>query len=95
MNANHSLNPLTLIDTNTKLCSSDGEILEDAATYKSIIGSLIYASITRPNLCYVVGVLSQFMQTPTNEHLNAARRVLRYIKHAINHVLFYKCDEEL
>ena len=35
------------------------------------------------------------MQTPTNEHLNAAKRVLRYIKHTINHALFYKCDEEL
>ena len=88
--------PLTQpIDTNTKLCSSDGEILEDATTYRSIIGSLIYASITRPDLCYVVGVLSQFMQAPTNEHLNAAKRVLRYIKHTINHALFYKCDEEL
>ena len=35
------------------------------------------------------------MQTPTNEHLNATKRVLRYIKHTINHALFYKCDEEL
>ena len=50
------------IATNTKLFSSDGEILEDAEPYRGIIGSLIYESITRPDLCYV-GVLSQFMQT--------------------------------
>jgi hypothetical protein len=88
--------PLTQpIDTNKKVWSSDGEILEDATTYRSIIGSLIYASITRPDLCYDVGVLSQFMQAPINEHLNVAKRVLRYIKHTINHALFYKCDEEL
>jgi hypothetical protein len=36
--------------------------------------------ITRPDLSYVVGVVSQFMQTPQKPHLDAVRRILRYIK---------------
>jgi len=44
------------------------------------VGRLIYLTITRPDLCYAVHILSQFMQAPRKEHMNAARCVLRYIK---------------
>jgi hypothetical protein len=36
-------------------------------------------TITRPDLSYVIGVVSQFMQTPQKPHLHAMRRILRYI----------------
>jgi len=44
------------------------------------MGRLIYLTITRPDLCCAVHILSQFMQAPREEHMNAARRILCYIK---------------
>jgi len=58
--------------------------------YKHIVGSLIYMTIIRPNLSYAVGVVSQFMQTPRKPHLDAVRRILRYIKHTLQCEIFYE-----
>ena len=49
--------------------------------YRGIIGSLIYLMTnTRPDICYIVSFLSQFMVNPTFAHLQLAKHVLRYIK---------------
>jgi hypothetical protein len=52
------------LEQNVKLTANEGDLVEDTTMYKCIVGSLIYMIITRPNLSYVVGVVSQFMQTP-------------------------------
>jgi len=62
-----------------KLSADEGDLMEDTTMYRRIVGSLIYMTITRPYLSYVVGVVSQFMQTPRKPHLDAVRRILRYI----------------
>ena len=54
----------TPIEKNAKLIFDVGEALEDATLYSKLVGSLIYATLTRPNMCHDVGVLSQFMQVP-------------------------------
>jgi hypothetical protein len=51
--------------------------------YRHIVGSLIYMTIIRPNLNYAIGVMNQFMQTPQKPHLDAVRRLLKYIKHTL------------
>ena len=50
-----------------------GHVLEDATKYRKIVGSLIYVTISRPNLSYVVGLESQFMQFPRKPHLDLVR----------------------
>ena len=55
----------------------------------------MYATITRPDISHVVGVLAQFMQSPTCVHLNAGRKVLRYLKGTFNHGLFYGKKNDL
>lgn len=56
--------------------------------YTSIIGSVIYVTdFTRPDIAYVVGVLSRFTSKPTIEHWHAVTRVMRYL---IGCSLFYK-----
>jgi hypothetical protein len=59
------------LEQNVKLSADEGDLVEDTITYRRIVGSLIYMTITRPNLKYVVGIVSQFMQTPQKPHLDA------------------------
>ena len=50
-----------LLDQNVKLSAHDGKELEDPTMYRRIVGSLIYLTISRPDLNYTVGLESQFM----------------------------------
>jgi len=60
------------IEENHKLALANGWELHDATRYRRLVGRLIYLTITRPELTYVVHVLSQFMQSPRDEHMDAA-----------------------
>jgi len=71
------------LEQNVKLSADVGDLVEDTTMYRRIVGSLIYMTITRPDLNYALGVVSQFMQTPWKPHLGAVRRILRYIKHTL------------
>ncbi|KAJ4747967.1 Subtilisin-like protease [Rhynchospora pubera] len=67
----------------------EGETHKDPTVYKRLIGKLLYLTITRPDITYAVSVLSQFMQSPSQEHLQAAYRVLRYLKREPGKGLLY------
>ncbi len=71
------------MEQNVKLNAYEGDLSEDITMYRHIVGGLIYMTITRPDLSYVVGVVSQFMQTPRKPHLDVMKRILRYIKHTL------------
>lgn len=67
-------------EQNLKLASDAGELLDDPSTYRRLVGSLIYLTNYRPDIAYSVGVISRFMDKPRSSHLEAAYRILRYIK---------------
>jgi hypothetical protein len=46
--------------------------------YRGLVGCLRYLVHTRPDITFVVGYVSRFMERPTTEHLNAVKRILRY-----------------
>lgn len=73
--------PLTIpMEQNHKLSKEQGEPLKSSTNYRKIVGKLIYLTFTRPGISYAVNVLSQYMQAPTEEHLQAAYRVIKYLK---------------
>jgi hypothetical protein len=83
------------LEQNVKLSVDEVNLVEDTTMYRRIVGSLIYMTITRPNLSYAVGVVSQFMQTPRKPHLDVVRRILRYIKHTLQCGIFYETKNQL
>ena len=58
--------------------------------YKKLIGSLMYLAATRPDLMYVVSLMSRFMASLIELHLQAAKRVLRYLKGTIDLGILYQ-----
>ena len=68
------------IEQKNRLTSEDGDFVEDVSQFRSMVGSLVYITITEPDIAYVVGVVSQFMQKPRTIHLDAVYRILRYLK---------------
>ena len=68
------------METNHKLALAHGPNLDEPTRFRRLVGRLIYLTITEPELSFVVHVLSQFMHEPKEEHMEAARRVLRYLK---------------
>ncbi|KAH7387978.1 hypothetical protein KP509_16G051700 [Ceratopteris richardii] len=85
----------TPIKVNYKLSSHEGELIEDVTGYQSLVGSLNYATLTRVDICYSVSVLSQFMYTPRKPHMEAAKRILRYLKGTMNEGLYYPYVSDL
>jgi len=71
------------LEQNVKLNANEGDLMEDTIMYRHKVGNLIYMTITRPDLNYVVRVVNQFMQTPRKPQLDAVRCILRYIKHTL------------
>ncbi|KAL8145756.1 hypothetical protein AgCh_003778 [Apium graveolens] len=57
--------------------------------FKSLVGGLRYLVHKRPDIAYSVGIVSRFMENPTVMHLNAAKRILWYIKGTLDLGLIY------
>ncbi|KAG6532058.1 hypothetical protein ZIOFF_005896 [Zingiber officinale] len=70
----------TPVECGVKLSKHDEEEKVDPTFFKSLVGSLRYLTCTRPDIFYVVGLVSGYMEDPTTIHLKIAKRILRYIK---------------
>ena len=59
--------------------------------YASAVGSLMYAMVwTRPDIAHAVGVVSRFMENPGNEHWQAVKWILRYLRGTSTHTLCFE-----
>ncbi|SGY11633.1 BQ5605_C096g13092 [Microbotryum silenes-dioicae] len=78
------------MEANLQLSPEPDTDSADNAIYRSMIGSLMYAVVaTRPDLAHSVGYLSRFVGKAGNTHLEAAKRVLRYIKGSLDLGIHY------
>jgi hypothetical protein len=84
----------TPMETKLKLLVDTSSELIDATLYRQIIGSLMYLTNTRPNICFVVNTLSQFLVEPRHVHLVVAKHVMRYLKGTLDCGLNYDGDHD-
>jgi hypothetical protein len=78
-----------------QLRPTDGTPLVDLSRYRHIVGSLVYLTVTRPDIAHVVHILSQFVSASTSVHFGHLLRVLRYLRGTSSRSLFYVCDSPL
>ena len=80
----------TPMDSTCKLGTIKDSAPVDKGMYQRLVGKLIYLSHTRPDIGFSVSVVSQFMNNPTEEHLTAVFRILRYLKLNPGKGLYFK-----
>ncbi|GAU39416.1 hypothetical protein TSUD_323640 [Trifolium subterraneum] len=67
----------------------------DTTSYRQMIGCLMYLLATRPDLTFSVCLIARYMERPTETHLAASKRVLRYLKGSLDFGILYKRNCEL
>ena len=75
---------------NMKLSKEDRAEKIDASLYRSLIGSLLYLTTSKPNLVYAAKLHSRFIQSPSKTHFATAKRVLRYLRGTTQLGIWYK-----
>ncbi|XP_059294466.1 uncharacterized mitochondrial protein AtMg00810-like [Lycium ferocissimum] len=85
---------LTTVDHDEYTGKLDDPPLKDITGYLRLVGSLLYLTITRPDISFTVQMLSQFMQQPKASHWEAALRLIRYIKRSPGQGLFLSSDSD-
>ena len=58
------------------------------------MGSLRYLTCTRPNILFSIGLISCYMENPSETHMKAAKRILRYLKGTLEYGMFYSTSDE-
>ena len=85
----------TPIEQNYGLSTVVSLLLDDPKKYRRLLGRLIYLLNTRPELCYAVHILSQFMKAPKIAHWEAALRMVQYLKGSPGQGVLLKSDTDL
>uniref|UniRef100_A0ACD5W9H1 Uncharacterized protein n=1 Tax=Avena sativa TaxID=4498 RepID=A0ACD5W9H1_AVESA len=85
----------TPMELNVKLQPTDGDPLPDPTRYRHLVGSLVYLAVTRPDISYLVHILSQFVSAPTTVHYSHLLRVLRYLRGTITRRLLFPRSSSL
>ncbi|KAF5462652.1 hypothetical protein F2P56_018640 [Juglans regia] len=72
-----------------------GSKFNSPTTYRSLVGALQYLTITRPDLTHAVNSVSQFMHSPRDQHFQAVKRNLRYLKGTLHFGLHIRSSKSL
>ncbi|XP_058211421.1 uncharacterized mitochondrial protein AtMg00810-like [Rhododendron vialii] len=80
----------TPLIVNEKLSKEDGSKKVDESLYRSLVESLLYLTITRPDIMYATSMLSRFMHNASQTHFGVAKRVLRYLQGTLDYGILYE-----
>uniref|UniRef100_A0A2N9ESX3 CCHC-type domain-containing protein n=1 Tax=Fagus sylvatica TaxID=28930 RepID=A0A2N9ESX3_FAGSY len=85
----------TPLEMNARLTPLDGTPLNDATLYRQLVGSLVYLTLTCPDIAHAVHLVSQFLSAPHSTHYAAVIHILRYIKGTMFHGLHFSAHSTL
>lgn len=69
--------------------TSTGDPFSDPKLYRQVVGALQYTTITRPDITDAVNRVCQYMHSPTIQHWQAVKRILRYLNGTNDHCLHF------
>ena len=84
----------TPLVANEKWMKEDGEKKVNASLYRSLVGSLLYLTATRPDIMFAASFLSRFMQSPSQMNFGAAKRRRRYLQGTIGYRIWYNYSSD-
>ena len=79
----------TPMGTNQALDNDESGNMVDQKMYRSMIGSLLYVTASRPDVMFSVCMCARFQASPRESHLKATKRILRYLKHTQDVGIWY------
>ncbi|KAG7599440.1 Ribonuclease H-like superfamily [Arabidopsis suecica] len=85
----------TPMSTTMKLSKDEAGEKVDEKAYRGMIGSLLYLTASRPDLCLSVGLCARYQANPKASHLAAVKRIVKYVKGTVNYWLSYTRDTSL
>ena len=91
-NATHARTPMA---ANAKFTSDPSGEFVDVTLYRSMIECLLYLTASRPDIAFGVGVCSRFQSNPKVSHLNAIKRIIKYVGGTCDYGLFYSKGSNL
>ncbi|KAM6544009.1 hypothetical protein CsatB_008456 [Cannabis sativa] len=80
------------MSTTLKLSKDEQGVKVDQTLYRSMIGSLLYLTASRPDICYSVGVCARYQANPMESHLSAVKRIIRYVNSTIDFGIWFSKD---
>ena len=83
------------VKLNAHLTPSRGKPLSNPSLYKHLVGSLVYLTVTYPDISYVVHQVSQYLSALRSTYYAVVLRILRYLKGTLFHDLFYSAQSLL
>jgi hypothetical protein len=86
---------ITPMQTSCKLRKYDDSKSTDQRQYRSMIGSLLYVTKSRPNVMQAIRKVAQFQAAPKESHVLAVKRIFRYLKGIEDFVLWYPKGKDL
>ena len=81
--------------TDCKLSKEDEAKEVDQKICRLMVGSLLYVTASRLDIIQVVGMVSRFQVSPKETHVQAIKRIFRYVKGTLNFGLWYPRSEDL
>ncbi|KAE8686002.1 putative zinc ion binding protein [Hibiscus syriacus] len=86
LNASNCATPMVV---SPKLSHEEGQLIQNASEYRSVVGSLLYVCHTRPDITFSVGQVAQHMHAPCEMHFVAVKTILRYLASTLNFGLLF------
>ena len=77
------------------LNSNDESPTINQPAYKSMIGSLLYLTSTRPDIMHAIGIVEKFQANPKESHIQAIKRIFKYLEGTQDFGLWYPKDTHL